>query len=82
MLAGGGYIFGSQVSAVGYQVSAVGYQVRVFRFRCGYGPEPVPGAEHLNLGPDGRDLGPENESPTADAMSSHPYLEALGTFPA
>ena len=45
----------------GPRVSAVGYQVRVIRYRCRYGPEPVPGAEHLNLNPDGRDLGPENE---------------------
>jgi hypothetical protein len=50
----GEYIFGSRVSAVGSQV-------RVFRFGYGCGPEPGPGAEHLNLGPDGRDLGPENE---------------------
>ena len=39
----------------------------------GAGPKPVPGAEHLNRGPDGRDPGPENEFITADAMSSHPY---------
>jgi hypothetical protein len=53
------YIFGSRVSAD--RVSGTGYQVRVIRFGCGYGPEPVPVAEHLNLRPDGRDLGPENE---------------------
>ena len=56
---GGGWraenIFGSQVSAVGYRI-------RVFRFGCGYWPEPVPGAEYLNLTTEGRDLGPENES--------------------
>ncbi len=40
-------------SGIGSQLT--GYQVRVFRFGCGYGPEPVPGAEHLNLSPDGRD---------------------------
>ena len=28
-------------------------------------PEPAPEPEHLNLIPDGRDLGPENESPPA-----------------
>jgi hypothetical protein len=26
-------------------------------------PEPAPEPEHLNQAPDGRDLGPENESP-------------------
>ena len=42
--------------------SAVGSQVRVIRCGCGYGcgPEPVPEPEHLNLIPEGRDLGPEN----------------------
>ena len=29
----------------------------------GAGPEPVPGAEHLNPGPDGRDPRPENGYP-------------------
>ena len=51
-------------SVSGSRVSAVGSQARVIRFGygCGIPPEPVPGAELLNLGPDGRDLGPENES--------------------
>ena len=31
----------------------------------GAGPEPVPDAEHLNPGPDGRDPGPENEIPVS-----------------
>ena len=44
------------------QVSAIGYQVRVFRYGYRYGPEPAPGAEHLNPGPDGRDPRPENAS--------------------
>ena len=47
-----------QVSGLWYQVQA---QVRV-RVRE-LGPGPVPEPEHLNLIPDGRDLGPENESP-------------------
>jgi len=37
----------------GSQVSAIGYRVRVIRFRYGFGPEPEPGAEYLNLGPEG-----------------------------
>ncbi len=60
-------MFGSQVSAVGYQVRVIGY---------GYGPEPEPAPEHLNLGPDGRDPGPENDFIPTDAMSSHPYRTA------
>ena len=43
----------SQQSGIGYGLSGTG---------TGAGPEPVPGAEHLNLIPEGRDLGPENES--------------------
>ena len=31
----------------------------------GAGPEPVPAPEYLNPGPDGRDLGPENEIPVS-----------------
>ena len=42
----------------------------------GAGPEPDPGAEHLNQIPEGRDLGPENDFIHADAMSSHPYQAA------
>jgi hypothetical protein len=56
-VAGGGQdIFGSQVSAIGSQVRVVGCGCG-----CGCGPEP----EHLNLGPDGRDQGPENGLATA-----------------
>ena len=33
------------------------------------GPGPVPEPEHLNLIPDGRDLGPENVSPAASSRS-------------
>jgi hypothetical protein len=44
-----------QKKIFGSQVSAIGDQVRVVRFRYGCGAEPVPGAEHLNPGPDGRD---------------------------
>ena len=43
----------SQQSGIGYGLSGAG---------TGADPEPVPGAEHLNLIPEGRDLGPENES--------------------
>ena len=46
---------------------------------AGAGPELpnlIPAPEYLNLGPDGRDPGPENEFITADAMSSHPYLKS------
>jgi hypothetical protein len=32
-------------------------------------PVPVPGAEGLNLGPDGRDLRPENEQALAIALA-------------
>ena len=31
----------------------------------GAGPAPAPAPEHLNPGPDGRDLGPENEIPVS-----------------
>ena len=31
----------------------------------GAGPEPVPAPEYLNLRPDGRDPGPENEIPVS-----------------
>ena len=61
-----------QVSGLGSRVSGTGYRVRV----RGAGPEPVPGAEHLNQIPEGRDLGPENDFVPADAMSSHPYQAA------
>ena len=55
----------------GSQVSAIGYLVRVFWFGYGYRPEPVPGSEYPDPGPDGRDLGPENEIP----VSSFPLSE-------
>jgi hypothetical protein len=35
----------------------------------------LPEAICCNSGPEGRDPGPENEFPAADAMSSHPYLK-------
>jgi hypothetical protein len=57
----------------GSQVSAIGYLVRVFWFGYGYRPEPVPGAEYPNPGPDGRDLGPENEIP----VSGFPLSECI-----
>ncbi len=49
----------------------VRYLVRVFRFgcRCGSFPVPEPGAEDLSLGPDGRDLRPENELAQALALA-------------
>ena len=53
------YIFRSQV--LGDRESGTGLQVRV-RVRV-LNLDLVP--EHLNLGPDGRDLGPENELATA-----------------
>ena len=40
---------GSQPSGIGHGLSGTG---------TGAGPEPVPGAEYLNLRPEGRDLGP------------------------
>ena len=43
----------------------IGYQVRVIGFGYGCGPEPDPDAERLNLGPEGRDPGPENGLATA-----------------
>ena len=43
----------SQQSGIRYGLSGSG---------PGAGPEPDPVAEHLNLIPEGRDLGPENES--------------------
>jgi hypothetical protein len=47
-----------QVTGLGGQVSGAGVQVRV---QVQERPVPVPGAEGMNLGHDGRDLGPENE---------------------
>ena len=55
-MAGGGNLFSGPRSRL------IGYQVRVIRFGYGCGPEPEPGAEYLYPGPDGRDLGPGNES--------------------
>ncbi len=61
-------MLGSQVSAAGSPVRVIGYG-----YGCGPEPEPAPAPEHLNLGPDGRDPGPENDFIPTDAMSSHPY---------
>ena len=41
------------ISGLGGQASGAGVQVRV---QVQESPVPVPGADHLNLGPDGRDL--------------------------
>ncbi len=71
-VAGGGLrwqVAGKTSSGLGSQL--IGHRVRVFRFGCGCGPEPVPGAEHLNLRPEGRDLGPE----TASARHLPPEIE-------
>ncbi len=48
---GGECIF--QVTGLGGQASGAGVQVRV---QVQESPVPAPGADHLNLGPDGRDL--------------------------
>ena len=52
---GWGCIF--QVTGLGRQASGTGVLVLV---QVRENPEPVPGAEDLSLGPDGRDLRPEN----------------------
>jgi hypothetical protein len=44
-----------QVTGLGCQVSGAGVQVQVRE-----NPVPEPGADDLNLGPDGRDQRPEN----------------------
>ena len=63
--------FGWQVAASGgrWQETFSGLRSRQSGIRYGLsgsgtgaGPEPVPGAEDLNQGPDGRDRGPENKS--------------------
>ena len=56
-------IFGSQVSAIGHQVRVVRYGLSGSGAGTGLNLHLVP--EHLNPGPDGRDLGPENELATA-----------------
>jgi hypothetical protein len=61
---GGGYIF--QVTGLGGQVSGTGVLVRV---QVQENPEPEPGAEDLNLVPDGRDLRPENKLARAPALA-------------
>ena len=64
-------ILGSQVSATGSGAGA------------GISPGPVPEPEHLNLIPDGRDLGPENESaagwrPRVGAGHRHALSSEMG----
>jgi hypothetical protein len=56
-----------QVSGLGGQLSGAGDQVRV---QVQENPVPEPGAEDLNLGPDGRDQRPENELAQALALLS------------
>ncbi len=48
-----------------FQVTGLGVQVRV---QVQGNPGPEPGAEDLNLRPDGRDLRPENELAQAPAL--------------
>jgi hypothetical protein len=55
-----------QVPGLGGQVSGTGVQVLV---QVRENPESGPGAEGLNLGPDGRDLRPENELALAPALA-------------
>jgi hypothetical protein len=57
----------------GLRSRLIGYQVRVFWYGYGCRPEPVPGVEYLNPGPDGRDPGPgriENQS-VIDSVIRH-----------
>ena len=56
--------WGDAVSGLGSLVQ-VQAQVRARVPESGPGPVPEPEPEHLNLIPDGRDLGPENVSPAA-----------------
>ncbi len=60
-----GFIF--LVTGLGRQASGAGVQVRV---QVQERPVPVPGAEGLNLGPDCRDLRPENEQALALFISA------------
>ena len=55
-----------QVPGLGGQVSGTGVQVRV---QVRENPGSVPGADDLNLGPDGRDQRPENELAQALALA-------------
>jgi hypothetical protein len=79
-------LFGPSGSGTGAgSVVGGGCRGRLSGAVVGGGCGPEPGPEYLNLGPDGRDLGPENGFLTADAMSSHPYparrsreVEAVG----
>ena len=57
----------------GLRSRLIGYQVRVFWYGYGCRPEPVPGVEYLNPGPDGREPGPgriENQS-VIDSVIRH-----------
>jgi hypothetical protein len=51
---------GGKKTSSGLRSRLIGHQVRASGTGTGAGPEPVPDAEHLNLEPEGRDLGPEN----------------------
>ena len=69
---GGGCIF--QVTGLGGQGSGTGVLVRV---RVQENPVPEPGAEGLNLGPDGRDLRPENYLSLAPALALVLIISAI-----
>jgi hypothetical protein len=61
------------VMTSGLRSRLIGYQVRVFWYGYGCRPEPVPGVEYLNPGPDGCDPGPENGmKATRSARSADP----------
>ena len=63
-------VSGLGCSGIGYGSSGTG---------TGAGPEPDPGAELLNLGPGGRDLGPENGlTSTRAARGAAPTLRRFG----
>ena len=62
--------WGDAVSGLGSLVQ-VQAQVRARVPESGPGPVPEPG--HLNLIPDGRDLGPENASPAASPGFRSPF---------
>ncbi len=63
-----------QVTGLSGQVSGAGVLVRV---RVQENPEPEPGAEDLNLGPDGRDLRPENYLSLAPAPALALIISAI-----
>ena len=67
-------MFDYQVPGLGRQVSDAGVQVRV---QVQERPVPVPGAEGLNLGPDGRDLRPENYLSLAPAPALALIISAI-----